>query len=97
MTKEVYRADHVGSLLRPAALKEARKQFENGEIKIEELRNVEDESIAKAVKKQKEAGLKAVTDGEYRRAWWHFDFLEGLGGVEGFDSGGGIAFKERPD
>lgn len=95
MTKEVYRADHVGSLLRPAALKEARKQFENGEIKIEELRNVEDESIAKAVKKQKEAGLKAVTDGEYRRAWWHFDFLEGLGGVEGFDSGGGIAFKER--
>src|SRR5699024_11156686 len=64
-------------------------------ITLEELREAEDKAIAHAVKKQKEAGLKAVTDGEYRRAWWHFDFLEGLQGVEGSDTGGGIAFKER--
>ena len=95
MTKEIYRADHVGSLLRPAELKEARRQFENNDITIEDLRAVEDKAIANAVQKQKEAGLKAVTDGEYRRAWWHFDFLEGLKGVEGSDTGSGIAFKER--
>ena len=95
MTKEIYRADHVGSLLRPAELKEARKQLENGDISIDELRQVENEAISHAVHKQKEAGLQAVTDGEYRRAWWHFDFLEGLGGVQGSESGDGIAFKER--
>ena len=95
MTKEIYRSDHVGSLLRPAELKDARRQFKSKEITLEELREAEDKAIAHAVKKQKEAGLKAVTDGEYRRAWWHFDFLEGLQGVEGSDTGGGIAFKER--
>lgn len=95
MTKEIYRADHVGSLLRPAELKEARKQFEDKEITLEELRVEENAAIANIVEKQKEAGLQAVTDGEFRRAWWHFDFLEGLAGVEGSDTGGGIAFKER--
>lgn len=93
MAQFTYKADHVGSLLRPLELKEARSQFANGEITLEELRVVEDKAIADVVQKQKDAGLKAVTDGEFRRAWWHFDFLEGLGGVEGSDTGDGIAFQ----
>lgn len=59
MTKEIYRADHVGSLLRPAELKEARRQFENNDITIEDLRAVEDKAIANAVQKQKRSGIKS--------------------------------------
>lgn len=90
---EVYRADHVGSLLRPNNLKEAREKYTNGEISFKTLRSVEDKEIARVVEKQKSLGLQAVSDGEFRRAWWHFDFLEGLGGVEGSDSGDGIQFN----
>lgn len=87
-------ADHVGSILRTKAIKEARKKFEVGEISAEELRTVEDTEIKYIVEKQKEVGLKALTDGEFRRAWWHFDFLENLDGVEGYDAEGGIQFSQ---
>ncbi|HEX4041960.1 MAG TPA: 5-methyltetrahydropteroyltriglutamate--homocysteine S-methyltransferase [Xanthobacteraceae bacterium] len=79
--KPPYRADHVGSLLRPAALKQARVKQERGEISADALRAVEDREIEKVIKKQEEAGLSLATDGEFRRAWWHFDFFRGLDGV----------------
>ncbi|PQP86455.1 5-methyltetrahydropteroyltriglutamate--homocysteine S-methyltransferase [Paenibacillus sp. AR247] len=77
-----FRYDIVGSFLRPQALKEARAQFQNGEITAEQLREVESAEIIKLVQKQKEVGLQAVTDGEFRRSWWHLDFFWGLDGVE---------------
>ena len=77
-----FRADHVGSLLRPAALKEARAKFARGEIDAAALKAGEDREIARVVKKQDEVGLKLATDGEFRRSWWHFDFFWGLQGVE---------------
>src|SRR3546814_1745117 len=70
-----YRADQVGSLLRPAELKEARAAHAEGRIDRAGLREVEDRCIRAVVRRQEAAGLKAVTDGEFRRAWWHFDFL----------------------
>lgn len=88
-----FHADVVGSLLRPAALKTARQQFHNGEIDAAQLRAVENEQIRHIVGKQQEIGLQVVTDGEFRRAWWHFDFLEGLDGVEGYDVEQGIQFN----
>lgn len=77
-----FRYDIVGSFLRPQALKEARAQFQNGEITAEQLREVESAEIIRLVQKQKEVGLQAVTDGEFRRSWWHLDFFWGLDGVE---------------
>jgi 5-methyltetrahydropteroyltriglutamate--homocysteine methyltransferase len=76
-----FRADHVGSLLRPPALREARAKRALGEISAEALREVENDCIRKAIAKQESIGLRAATDGEYRRAYWHFDFMEGLEGV----------------
>jgi len=81
-TTPPFRADMVGSLLRPQAIKQARARHEAGEITDEALREVEDREIRKAVGKQEEIGLQAVTDGEFRRSWWHFDFLQKLDGVE---------------
>ena len=92
---KVFRADQVGSLLRSDAIKKARLQSTEGEISLEKLRKIEDEEIARVVLKQKELGLQAVTDGEFRRAWWHFDFLENLVGVDGFWSGNGIQFHQK--
>jgi 5-methyltetrahydropteroyltriglutamate--homocysteine methyltransferase len=77
-----YRADVVGSLLRPQALKDARAGVTEGRLTAQELETIEDRCIAEAVRRQLQAGLIAVTDGEYRRSWWHFDFLTGLDGVE---------------
>ncbi len=91
-TKPPFRADHVGSLLRPAMLKEAREKHASGEIDAEALRSVEDREIERVIKKQEEIGLEAVTDGEFRRSWWHLDFLWGLDGVTKLDMGSGIAF-----
>jgi 5-methyltetrahydropteroyltriglutamate--homocysteine methyltransferase len=79
--KPPFRADHVGSLLRPKNLLDARGQKQRGEITAEALRKVEDEAIRKAVALQEDAGLQAVTDGEYRRAYFHIDFLEQMQGV----------------
>ncbi|WP_345830919.1 cobalamin-independent methionine synthase II family protein [Erwinia sp. HDF1-3R] len=88
-----YRAEVVGSFLRPAAIKKAREQFQNGEINAEELRRIEDEAIRDVVEHQRASGLKVVTDGEFRRAWWHFDFFDGLEGVELYESEQGIQFN----
>lgn len=91
-----FRADHVGSLLRPEAIKEARAKFQQGKILREELRTLEDAEIKKLVEKQKEIGLKAVTDGELRRSWWHLDFLWGLDGVRKIAADhGSIAFHGK--
>ncbi|HWC92075.1 MAG TPA: 5-methyltetrahydropteroyltriglutamate--homocysteine S-methyltransferase, partial [Pseudolabrys sp.] len=81
-TTPPFRADHVGSLLRPAALKEARAKREKNEITAAQLKEIEDREIEKIVKKQEEIGLKLATDGEFRRSWWHFDFFAGLQGVD---------------
>jgi len=89
----VYRAEVVGSFLRPETLKKARQQFKAGEIDAQQLRAVEDTEILRVVQQQREAGLQVVTDGEFRRAWWHFDFFEGLQGVEGYDAEQGIQFN----
>jgi len=83
-TKPPFRADHVGSLLRTAPLKDARARREKGEISPEHLKAVEDREIDKIIKKQEEIGLKAVTDGEFRRAFWNYDFLGALLGVEAY-------------
>jgi 5-methyltetrahydropteroyltriglutamate--homocysteine methyltransferase len=83
----------VGSLLRPLALKRARQSLERGEITSAALKAIEDREIIQLVAKQQEVGLRAVTDGELRRSYWHFDFLEGLEGVEGFQAERGIAFQ----
>jgi 5-methyltetrahydropteroyltriglutamate--homocysteine methyltransferase len=88
-----FRADHVGSLLRPASLKKARARRECGEISVEDLRAEEDAAIEHIITRQAEVGLRSATDGEFRRAMWHFDFLEHLDGVESFRSEHGIAFK----
>ena len=74
--------DVVGSFLRPVELKEAREKFKKGEISAQELKEVEDREIEKLVKKEKEAGLKIISDGEFRRSWWHYDFFWGLHGIE---------------
>lgn len=76
-----FRVDHVGSFLRPKALVEAREQFAIGKLSQAELTKVEDDAIRHLVTKQKEAGLKGITDGEFRRAYWHLDFFWGLNGV----------------
>lgn len=78
----VYRADHVGSLLRPESLKTARLQFKNGEITSAEIKSIEDKYIRDVVKTQLSHGLRSVTDGEFRRWSFHIDFLTQLGGVE---------------
>jgi 5-methyltetrahydropteroyltriglutamate--homocysteine methyltransferase len=91
-TTPPFRADHVGSLLRPAALKEARAKRERNENTAEALRAVEDREIERAIKKQEEIGLKLATDGEFRRTWWQFDFFRGLDGVTFYLADHGIQF-----
>src|SRR6188472_2563239 len=91
-TKPPFRADHVGSLLRPASLKQARERRAKGEISAADLKTVEDREIERIIRKQEEVGLQSVTDGEFRRSWWHLDFLWGLDGVEKHVMDAGIAF-----
>ena len=79
--KPPFRADHVGSLLRPKHMLEARDKLDKGEITTAELRRVEDEAIRHAVKRQEDVGLKSITDGEFRRRSWHMDFICRIGGV----------------
>lgn len=76
-----YRADHVGSFLRPARLAEAREKFFDGNLPADELRSIEDECITELVSKQEQVGLRGITDGEFRRTFFHVDFLEQLDGV----------------
>ena len=83
-TKPPFRADHVGSLLRSSALKDARAKREKNEITPEQLKAIEDREIEAIIKKQEAVGLKSITDGEYRRAFWNYDFLGKLDGVEAY-------------
>src|SRR5471030_1957422 len=83
-TRPPFRADHVGSLLRTKPLKDARAQRERGEITPEALKAIEDREIAAVIRRQEDIGLKAVTDGEFRRAFWNYDFLGQLDGVEAY-------------
>ena len=80
--KPPFRADHVGSLLRPQELHEARAKNRRGELSDAELKKIQDRDIRDAVKLQEDLGLQAITDGEFRRDWWHIDFLHGFDGVE---------------
>jgi 5-methyltetrahydropteroyltriglutamate--homocysteine methyltransferase len=80
-TKPPFRADHVGSLLRPKNLLDARSKFDKSEISAGQLREIEDEAIQHAVRRQEKVGLKAITDGEFRRRSWHMDFICRIGGV----------------
>lgn len=86
-------ADQVGSLLRSNALKTARLQYQNNEISYDDLVHVQQQETRLHVEQQIKAGLTAITDGEYSRAWWHFDFLEGLNGVEGYTPDVPLNFK----
>jgi len=83
LTAPPYRADHVGSLLRPIAVKNARRAFyEDKSISAEQLRAIEDEAIVQAIRMQESIGLRVVTDGEIRRSFWHYDFMGGLNGLD---------------
>jgi 5-methyltetrahydropteroyltriglutamate--homocysteine methyltransferase len=77
-----FRADHVGSLLRPQGLHEARAKNRSGELSDADLRKAQDQHIRDVVKLQQDVGLQSITDGEFRRDWWHIDFLHGFDGVE---------------
>ena len=90
-----FRADHVGSLLRTAPLKEARARRERGEIDVAALKAVEDREIEAVIRKQEDIGLKAVTDGEIRRAFWNYDFLGELDGVEAYLGERKISFQGK--
>ena len=94
VAKPPYHADVVGSFLRPDSIKQARKaHFEDKSISAEELAAIEDQAIIDVIRMQEDAGLKAVTDGEFRRAWWHFDFMGMLNGLDVIQrEGGGIQF-----
>src|SRR5216684_4975510 len=92
-TKPPFRADQVGSLLRSAPVKEARTRRATGEMTPAELKAVEDAEIRKLVAKQESIGLQGVTDGEFRRSWWHYDFLAKLDGVELVSVAQGLQFK----
>lgn len=88
------RYDHVGSLLRTDALVAARAQYKAGDITYEALTKVEDAEIIQLIERQKQNGVQAITDGEFRRSWWHFDFLGGLDGVEYYEKEQGLAFHK---
>jgi len=92
-TRAPFRADHVGSLLRPVALRDARAARAAGDLSAEALREVEDRCIIDAIKKQESIGLRAATDGEYRRAYWHFDFISQLDGVSLVEPEQKMAFR----
>jgi 5-methyltetrahydropteroyltriglutamate--homocysteine methyltransferase len=91
-TTPPFRADHVGSLLRPPVLKEARARRAAGTISDAELKAVEDREIERVIKKQEDVGLSSITDGEFRRSWWHLDFLWGLAGTERYAMDQGMSF-----
>ena len=90
-----FRYDYVGSFLRPAVLKEAREKFNHGEITAAELKEVEDACILDLIAKQKTAGYHVITDGEFRRSWWHMDFFWGLNGIEKRNTADGLHFHDE--
>ena len=82
MAASTFRADHVGSLLRPHELHDLREQVRLGKADAAKLKEAEDRLIREAVKLQEDLGLPSITDGEFRRDWWHIDFLAGFDGIE---------------
>ncbi len=90
--KTPFRYDYVGSFLRPASLKKARQDYENGDLPRNELRRIEDREITDLVRKQKAAGYHVITDGEFRRAYWHLDFMWGLQGIDHVELSHGYYF-----
>jgi 5-methyltetrahydropteroyltriglutamate--homocysteine methyltransferase len=94
-TKPPFRADHVGSLLRPPELLRAREDAAAGRITTDELRAVEDEAIRDVVEMQQEVGLRAVTDGEFRRSSWHMDFIYALDGISTADDTVKVSFRNE--
>ena len=98
-TAPPFRADHVGSLLRPAELHEARAKARRGEMSADALRTLQDKHIREAVAKQESVGMQLVTDGEFRRDWWHIDFIHGFDGVElaAGDAYGDAKFKNTEE
>src|SRR5690625_1204137 len=84
-TNAPFKAEHAGSFLRPPNLKDARSRYEQGAISQAELRLIEDEEIAKFVEKQNAVGLIGVTDGEFRRKFWHLDFIQSLEGIRVYE------------
>jgi len=90
-----FRYDFVGSFLRPQALKDAKVAYQNGKITKEELDKIANEEITKIVAKQKELGFHAITDGEFRRTFWHLDFMWGFEGVEHKNTGNGVKFNDE--
>ena len=94
-----FRADHVGSLLRPAELHEARAKAKRGEMGADALRALQDKHIRETVAKQESVGMQLVTDGEFRRDWWHIDFIHGFDGVElaAGDAYGDAKFKNTEE
>jgi hypothetical protein len=90
-----FRYDYVGSFLRPEKLKVAREKFQNNEITQEELKKVEDYYILDLIEKQKKAGYHTITDGEFRRGWWHLDFFWGLNGISFQKSSQGLRFHDE--
>ena len=91
-TNAPYRADIVGSFLRPAELKEGRQKCVEGKIDVSALKAVEDRLITDLITKQKAHGLKVITDGEFRRSYWHLDFMWGLNGIEEIEFDHGYQF-----
>ena len=83
-----FRADHVGSLLRPAVLTQARERFKRGDMDANALREAEDTAIADVIQRQQDIGLQSITDGEFRRDWWHLDFMAQLDGLTIQDNAG---------
>jgi 5-methyltetrahydropteroyltriglutamate--homocysteine methyltransferase len=94
-TKPPFRADHVGSLLRSEPIKQARAQREKNEISAAELKAIEDREIKALIQKQEAVGLKSITDGEFRRAFWNYDFLGALDGVEAYLGERKISFQGK--
>ena len=98
MTKRTnvpFRNDIVGSFLRPLELKNAKEDYIKGKINLDELTKIQNKCIEELVKKEKEAGLKSVTDGEFTRSWWHLDFMWGLKGVKKKELEKGYQFKDE--
>ena len=90
-----FKYDFVGSFLRPQALKDAKMEYQNGKITKEELDKITNREITKVVIKQKELGFHAITDGEFRRTFWHLDFMWGFEGVEHKSTGNGVKFNDE--
>ena len=93
--KTPFRYDFVGSFLRPQTLKDAKAKYQNNDITKDTYDKIVNEEIAKLVTKQKELGFHAITDGEFRRTFWHLDFMWGFDGVEHKATGGGVPFNDE--